>query len=122
MSILADTSLWIDHFRSANPRMESMLGRFGVLVHPYIVGELACGNLARRAETLELLKLMPECTVASADETLYFIENNRLMGRGIGYVDAALLASTALTPRARLLTLNRRLGELAGELGLGGPV
>ena len=115
---LVDTSVWIDHFRFGNAELQSLLERFMVVVHPFVIGELACGNLKQRSDTLHLLKLLPTCRLASDDETLNFIEHNRLMGKGIGYVDAHLLASVALTPHARLMTADRRLARVAEGLGL----
>jgi predicted nucleic acid-binding protein len=111
--ILADTSVWIEHFRRGEPRLEAALIEGDVLMHPFIIGELACGNFAKRDETLELLGQLPMSRVATHEETLAMIDGRKLMGRGIGYVDAHLLAAVALTPDARLLTNDKRLAGVA---------
>ena len=85
-------------------------------MHPYIRGELACGNLQNRDEVIRLLGELPVATLASDDEVLLFIERHRLMGKGIGYIDAHLLAATSLTAHARLWTGDKRLAEVASEL------
>lgn len=87
-----------------------------VLTHPFVIGELACGQLKSRAEILELLAALPQAQVAQEQEVLFFIERHGLMGRGIGYIDAHLLAATALTEDARLWTRDKRLDSLACEL------
>lgn len=87
-----------------------------MLVHPFVVGELACGNLANRVEVLALLQALPEAPLATDEEALAFIETGRLMGRGIGYVDVHLLASTALEGGASLWTRDKRLSAVAVEL------
>lgn len=99
-SILVDTSVWIDHLRKGNDRLASLLQGFAVFVHPLVIGELACGNLRNRKNILQMLKRLPGAKMASDSEVLYFIEKNRLSGRGIAYVDAHLLAAAALTPEA----------------------
>ena len=115
--ILVDTSVWVDHFRRGNANLSTRLEVAEVLCHPFIIGELACGNLARGEEILALLAKLPECTVAEHDEVLAFVETNRLMGSGIGWIDAHLLASVALR-HAQLWTLDRRLADVAGSLGV----
>lgn len=116
--ILVDTSVWIDHFRSTDPVLVAALEAGEVLMHPFILGELACGNLHRRQETLELLNNLPTAPVATGPEASVFIERGSLMGRGIGYIDVHLLASVALTGTGRLWTRDRRLAALAAELDL----
>ena len=116
--ILVDTSVWVDHLRSGNARLASLLEDTQVTTHPFVIGELACGNLANRAGILSLLQKLPQVPAATDTEVLYFIEQQQLMGRGIGYVDAHLLAATALAGRSGLWTLDRRLAALAGALGL----
>ncbi|MFA6955903.1 MAG: type II toxin-antitoxin system VapC family toxin [Thermoanaerobaculia bacterium] len=111
--ILADTSVWIDHFRRGNAALVEALEREDVLVHPFVIGELACGELKKRREILELLASLPSAIVASDEEALQFIEQRRLMGKGIGYIDVHLLASAALTEGARLWTLDKRLAPFA---------
>jgi predicted nucleic acid-binding protein len=116
--ILVDTSVWIDHLRKGNNRLNSLLLNAAVLVHPYIIGELACGNLRNRSKILNLLNDMPASRMASDKEVLHFIEQNELMGRGIGYIDAHLLASVSLSAPARLWTADQRLKDVAMGLGL----
>ncbi|MHC5008180.1 MAG: type II toxin-antitoxin system VapC family toxin [Planctomycetota bacterium] len=115
--ILVDTSVWVDHLRRGNASLSTRLDTAEVLCHPFIIGELACGNLTRRKEILSLLAKLPESTVADHDEVLTFVETTRLMGSGIGWVDAHLLASVVLS-RARFWTLDRHLGEVAASLGV----
>ncbi len=115
--ILVDTSVWIDHLRRGNARLEMLLDAALVSCHPFIVGELACGTLRNRSEILVLLGTLLSATVATHDETLAFLEANRLMGKGLGYVDVHLLAAAMLegTP---LWSLDRRLAAAAGRLGI----
>ncbi len=114
--ILADTSVWIEHLRRGEPHLAASLDAGEVLVHPLVIGELAMGNLARRAVTLAALAELPHAIVARHDEVMAFVEREALHGRGIGYVDACLLASARLTPDARLWTRDRRLAEVAAQL------
>ena len=116
--ILADTSVWINHLRSEDLYLASLLDRNEILIHPMVIGELACGNVSNRADVMRLLRGLPSILVATHDEVLFFIEYHGLMGRGIGYIDAHLLASTAMSSPARLWTRDRRLMELASELGV----
>lgn len=116
--ILVDTSVWVEHLRRGLPRLASLLQDGEVLIHPWVIGELACGTLRNRQEVLELLQGLPAATVASEAEVLLLIERDHLMGRGIGYVDVHLLASARLS-HCRLLTQDRRLAAAAEELGLG---
>ena len=116
--ILVDTSVWIDHLRRADAELiVSLEGTMGV-VHPLVIGELACGNLKNRATILDLLRRLPSAIEATHDEALKFIERHGLMGRGIGYIDALLLASTALGGDTRLWTRDQRLGRVARSLDL----
>lgn len=117
--ILVDTSVWIDHLRKGNGRLSDLLMNSSVLVHPHVIGELACGNLSNRKQVLKLLNALPVSKVAADREVLYFIEQNELMGRGIGYVDAHLLAAASLSGPAALWTRDRKLQSVASELGLG---
>lgn len=119
--ILVDTSVWIDHLRKRNDRLSDLLLSASVLVHPHVIGELACGNLVNREQILKLLSALPHSKVASEKEVLYFIEQNKLMGRGIGYVDAHLLAAASLSGPSALWTRDRKLQSVAGGLGLGWP-
>jgi predicted nucleic acid-binding protein len=116
--ILVDTSVWIEHFRRAVPRLIVALEQDEVLVHPFVKGELACGNLRNRHEVLHHFGHLPRAPSATDDEALAFIESRSLSGRGIGYVDVHLLASTSLHGTARLWTLDKRLAEVAETLEL----
>ena len=116
--ILVDTSIWIDHLQSGNRNLELLLNNNQVLLHPFVLGELACGNLDRRTAVLALLGNLPAAPVATEAEVLYFIEQHRLMGKGIGYIDIHLLASVSLAKSGSLLTRDKRLGRIAAELAL----
>jgi len=116
--ILVDTSVWIDHLRSGEPGLEAALEGGRVLMHPFVLGELACGNLNNRGELLELLRDLPAAPTATDPEVLGLIERRALMGRGIGYIDVHLLASAALADVGRLWTRDRRLAAAAAELEL----
>ncbi|MCG6955350.1 MAG: type II toxin-antitoxin system VapC family toxin [Gemmatimonadetes bacterium] len=116
--ILVDTSIWVDHLRAGDDGLATALERGLVFTHPFIVGELACGRIRNRGEVLGLLGSLPVGPVATDDEALQYIDFHQLMGRGIGYVDVHLLASTALADGLRLWTRDRRLEEVAAELGM----
>ena len=117
--ILADTSVWIEHIRRGDAVLTAALDADEVLIHPFVIGELAMGNLAQRGVVLAALADLPQAVVARHDEVLAFVTREALHGRGVGYVDAHLLASARLSPDARLVTRDRRLQELAERLGLG---
>jgi len=119
--ILADTSIWIDHLNRNEPDLLRQLEAGAVLAHPFIIGEIALGNLRQRALILGALRDLPQAIIATDDEVMDFIDRHSLAGRGIGYVDAHLLASVRLTPDARLWTRDRRLSTLADGLGLSAP-
>jgi predicted nucleic acid-binding protein len=114
--ILVDTSVWVDHLRRGDPRLVMLLESASALIHPFIIGEIACGSLSERETVLELLQDLPMATVAGSDEVLVFIERHRLHGKGIGYVDVHLLAAVALTG-ATLWTRDKRLQSAAKVLG-----
>ncbi len=116
--ILVDTSVWVDHLRLGDARLAGLLAQAAVLMHPFVIGEIACGSLADRAALLSLLHGLPAAVVAEHAEVLGVIERHRLHGRGIGYVDVHLLAAVALTSGARLWTRDGRLGRAASALGL----
>ena len=118
--ILADTNVWIKHFRESDAELIAQLNIGFVACHPFIIGELACGNLGNRVEILMLLQALPSSPVVEAAEILKFIENNSLMGRGLGYVDIHLLAS-AIIGNVVLWTDDRRLNDSAIELGVSYP-
>jgi len=115
----ADTSIWIDHLRSGNAVLAGLLNDIAVLAHPWVIGELALGNLSRRQEVIGLLYGLPQAAVAGEGEVLSLIDREALHGIGIGYVDAQLLAATRLTPDARLWTSDRRLSAVTRQLDLG---
>jgi predicted nucleic acid-binding protein len=115
--VLADTSVWIDHFRRGNPLFADLLTEGLVLIHPFIAGELACGNLKNRARTLADFLALPSATVAVHSEAFQLLERRALWGRGLGWVDVHLLASAMLS-HCRLWTLDQRLSKAAAKLGL----
>ncbi|HOO71585.1 MAG TPA: PIN domain-containing protein [Spirochaetota bacterium] len=115
--VLVDTSVWIEHFRNGLPRLESLLSNVSVATHPYVIGELACGNMGNRKEILSLLQSLDSMPVITLEECLSFIEMKKLHGRGIGFVDVNLLAS-ALLSGVMLWTRDRNLHALALEMGL----
>ena len=115
--ILVDSSIWIDHIRKANSRLIGLLAAEMVSMHPWVVGELACGNLADRTNTLYLLRLLPRIRVATDDEVLFFIDKHGISGKGVGYLDMHLLAAAALGS-LKIWTRDRRLNEVASLLGL----
>ena len=112
--ILVDTSVWIHFLRRGDAHLAELLDGNAVVMHPFILGEIACGNLGRRKPTLELLQDLPAASVAGVDEIPCFIERNRLYGRGIGYVDVHLLASVA--QHLVVHALADQFGERAGEI------
>lgn len=116
--ILVDTSVWIDHLRAGDAELAALLNGSQVLMHPFVLGELACGNLRNRTEVLALLKGLPRAALATDEEVLFFIERHALMGRGIGYVDAHLLAAVTLGGVTRLWTGDKRLRTVADALAL----
>ena len=116
--ILVDTSVWIDHLRSGELSLAAALEAGRVMMHPFVLGELACGNLANRSEVLELLGNLPAAPTATDPEAVNFIERRSLMGRGVGYIDVHLLASIALSGDGRLWTRDRRLAAAATDLEL----
>lgn len=116
--ILVDTSVWVDHLRAGDAALGALLNRSQVLMHPFVLGELACGNLRNRDEVLRLLKDLPQAPVASDEEVLFFVERNALMGRGIGYVDAHLLAAVTLGGSMYVWTRDKRLRSVAEALEL----
>ena len=118
--ILVDTSVWVEHLRRGLPRLATLLQEGKVLIHSWVIGELACGNLRNRADVLELLQGLPAAVVASDQEVRLMIEQHQLMGRGIGYVDAQMLASARLS-HCQLWTQDRRLAVLTEERGLAAP-
>ena len=117
--VLADTSVWVAHFRSANPALQSLVETDQVLCHPLVLLEIACGTPpAPRQRTLDDLKGLRQAVVATTDATLSLIERQQFQGSGCGAVDMALLASVLLTPDALLWTADKKLDTLAARLGV----
>ncbi len=115
---LVDTSVWIDHLRRGDSKLTLLLEQGSVLMHPFVIGEIACGSLSQRQKILNLLGDLPASSVADHSEALRFIDRHSLHGSGMGYIDVHLLASTALTSGARLWTRDRRLQTIAVDIGL----
>jgi predicted nucleic acid-binding protein len=116
--ILVDTSIWVDHLRVGDERLAALLDGGEVLAHPFVIGELALGNLRQRDVFLSDLFLLPQADVASDEEVLGLIDREKLFGRGIGYIDAHLLAAARLTTDTKLWTRDRTLNMAAAQLGL----
>jgi predicted nucleic acid-binding protein len=116
--ILVDTSIWVDHLRWGDDRLTSLLNAGMVLTHPFVIGELALGNLGARETILSDLSDLPCAVVATESEVLRFIDRYALFGRGAGYVDIHLLAAVQLTADAELWTRDKRLHSIAVQLGL----
>jgi len=118
-TVLADTSVWVAHFRRANPVLQSMVAMDQILCHPLIVLELACGTPpAPRERTIGDLKGLQQGIVATTDEILALIEREQFHASGCGAIDMALLASVLLTPNIMLWTLDKKLGALAARVGV----
>ncbi len=115
--VLVDTSVWISHLREGSAELTALLNEGEVVCHPFIVGELACGNLKNRTIVLSLLEALPTAVMGEHKEVLAFVENNDLMGRGLGYVDVHLIVSAALTDLS-LWTFDKRLKQASGLLKL----
>lgn len=115
--VLVDTSVWIEHLRLVHTDFAELMNNAQVVCHPFVVGELACGGLNNRREILSLLQSLPMAILAEHDEVLQFIENHKIMGRGLGYVDVHLLASTIMTG-IPLWTLDKKLHHISTELGV----
>jgi len=113
--MLVDTSVWVDHLRKRNPTLVALLESGEVLTHPFVIGELACGNLAHRAKVLGALAELPLAPTASHEEVLDFLEERKLMGRGLGWIDLHLLASSILA-KVSLWSTDKRLSAVAHEI------
>jgi predicted nucleic acid-binding protein len=116
--ILVDTSVWIDHLRADSSALKKLLEVGHVLMHPFVIGELALGQMRQRKIILAALSDLPRAELATDAEVLGFVDRQALFGRGIGYVDVHLLASVRLTAGAQLWTRDTRLRDVAEELGL----
>jgi len=115
--LLVDTSVWIAHLRYGDVGLIPILEKGYVACHPFVIGELACGNLKNRSETLSLLRKLPMAVLAEHNEVMELIDSRSLMGKGPGYIDVHLLASAMLT-RISFWTLDRKLAETAAKLNL----
>jgi len=115
--VLVDTSIWVTHLRQGSRQLEKLLMDAEVMCHPFIIGELACGNLKNRNEIISLLQSLPMAPTIEFDEFLFFVDRNHLMGKGIGFVDVHLLASAQLTGIS-LWTADKRLKSAANQLEL----
>ena len=116
--ILADTSVWIDYLRSGNKEMRRHLDQGQVVIHPFIIAELALGSLRERAKTLALLGLLPQMRVARLSELRLLIEARRLYNMGIGLTDAHLIASVFIDSPTLLWTRDKRLRQVAENFGI----
>jgi predicted nucleic acid-binding protein len=119
MMLLVDTSIWVEHFRQGDLALGQALAEGTVLSHPFVIGELALGNLRQRDIILDSLSALPQAALAEPLEVLALIAAAGLHGRGIGYVDAHLIASVRLTPASVLWTRDRRLASVAEDHGIG---
>lgn len=115
--VLVDTSVWVEHFRNRSPGVAQLLTEGLVLMHPFIIGELACGNLKDRANILAHLSTLPGSKEASNSEVFRLIEDRRLWGKGIGWVDGHLLASALIT-QCEFWTLDKKLHQIARGAGV----
>lgn len=115
--MLVDTSVWINHFRRSNDDLEHVLEEGSVSIHPFVIGELACGSLKRRTEVIGLLHALPLVPMATHDEVMRFVERAKLFGSGLGWIDVHLLASARLAHES-LWSADRRLRQAAIRLGL----
>ena len=115
--VLVDTSIWVSHLRKGNPHLEALLMNGEVVCHLFIIGELACGHIKNRKEILSLLQALPMAKTGEFEEVLQFIEHNRLMGKGLGFIDVHLLASALLT-KIPLWTSDRKLKAASSELNV----
>jgi predicted nucleic acid-binding protein len=116
--ILVDTSVWVDHFRTPNETLIDLLESDRVMMHPLVVGEIACGTPPNRTQTLSDFCHLRQTQQVSIREVMDFIERERLFGSGCGVVDMLLLASTLMTPDAKLWTLDKRLCTLTERFGV----
>jgi len=115
--VLVDTSVWINHLRDGDQHLEKLLFDGDVVCHNHIIGELACGNIKNRDEIISLLQALPMAPIVEFPEFLHFIEQHKLNGKGIGFVDIHLLASAQLG-QMPLWTANKRLKTASIELDL----
>lgn len=117
MNVLVDTSVWIDHFHQADPRLASLLEEGAVVVHPWVLGELACGSLRRREETLADLAMLEAAPEIPSPECLHFLAKRKLHGKGLSWIDVQLLAS-CLIAGCSLWTRDKNLRHASSQLGI----
>jgi predicted nucleic acid-binding protein len=115
--VIVDTSVWINHFNSSDLDLVLLLDSNRVLMHDFVLGEIACGSLKSRIQKLELLNNLPKPAIADISEVLFFIEKNKLMSKGIGFVDTHLLASASIS-KCKVWTYDKRLQLVAEQLKL----
>ena len=120
--VLVDTSVWVNHFRAGDAALSALLNQGQVCMHPFVLGELALGNLRQTDAAFDALKGLPQMGAALDGEVMALIDRQNLAGRGIGYVDAHLITSVFLTPGSLLWTQDQRLHEVARSLGRDAPV
>jgi hypothetical protein len=113
--VLVDTSVWVNHLREGNAQLEALLTEGTIVCHPFTIGEIACGTMKNRVQILSLLQALPMAETAEHNEVLQLIENYRLTGKGLGYVDMHLLASAVLTD-VPLWTLDRKLQQASAKI------
>lgn len=116
--ILADTSVWVDHLRKTDRELSKLLDRGAVLCHPFVIGELACGNMKNRKEILALLAALPKAETASHEEALHLVTDRKLCGKGIGWIDVHLLAS-ALLSNCTFWTKDKALRKISLAFNIG---
>jgi predicted nucleic acid-binding protein len=113
--VLVDTSVWVSHLRDGDVELEKLLNDAQVMCHPFIICEIACGNINNRTEVLSLLKNLPQAARAEHEEVIYFIERHALMGKGLGFVDMHLAASARISG-IRIWTLDKRFDRINKKL------
>lgn len=116
--IIVDTSIWIDHLHKGDRAMDHLLAHDAVMLHPFVLGEIALGSLRNRKKVLAELETIPFAPMVAIDDVLELIEQQGLSGSGIGLIDAHLLASTLLDADDLLWTKDRRLAAVAERLGI----
>ena len=117
--VLVDTSVWVDYLRTGDDTLARLLTQGEVCMHPMIIGELACGHLQNREQLIGLWQNLPSVVEANHDEALFLLNTHQLMGKGIGWVDLHLLATTLLSTNVTLWTRDKRLAQIAKTLGVG---